>query len=158
MQSQGRLEAIWIKRFRLGPHGRPIARHVARPTRSPRQCRSRSSARQVTLIEQERWQALMNAVGASLSPVTRRANLLLSGIELAYSRKRILYIGTCRIRILGETKPCERMDEAWPGLKRAMYNNWGGGAFGEVLDNGDIMVGDTVCWLNKTPEPSNQPI
>ncbi len=114
--------------------------------------------RQVPLIEQERWQALMNAVGASLSPVTRRANLLLSGIELAYSRKRILYIGTCRIRILGETKPCERMDEAWPGLKRAMYNNWGGGAFGEVLDNGDIMVGDAVYWLNKTPEPSNQPI
>ena len=97
-------------------------------------------------MEQERWQALMEAVGASLPPATRRANLLLSGIPLAQSRKRILHIGTCRIRILGETKPCERMEEACPGLQRAMYDHWGGGAFGEVLDDGEIAVGDLVYW------------
>ena len=101
----------------------------------------------MTLVEQEIWHTLMARVGASLPPSTRRANLLLSGIRLAQSRKRILCIGACRIRILGETKPCERMEEACPGLQQAMYAEWAGGAFGEVLDDGAIAVGDVVRWL-----------
>lgn len=105
--------------------------------------------RQVTLIEQEKWQALMEQVGASLDPSVRRANLLLSGVRLADSRGEVLQIGNCRIRIYGETRPCERMDEAWSGLQEAMKTDWGGGAFGEVLDDGLIAVGDPVCWLDK---------
>ena len=103
--------------------------------------------RQVTLIEQEVWQAVMEQLGASLDPSARRANLLLNGIPLANSRERILLIGDCRVRIWGETKPCEHLDEAWPGLKEAMVDNWAGGAFGEVLDDGEIAVGDPVRWL-----------
>ena len=103
--------------------------------------------RQVTLLEQEVWQALMAQVGATLPPSIRRANLLLSGIRLVKSRKRILSIGACRIRILGETKPCERMEEACPGLQQAMYPEWAGGAFAEVLDDGTIAVGNVVRWL-----------
>ncbi len=147
MSPPGRLEAIWVKRFRLGPMD-ASAQATLRAQRGVVGNADQGRRRQVTLMEQERWQALMEALGASLSPATRRANLLLSGIQLAHRRKHILCIGTCRIRILGETKPCERMDEAWPGLKRAMYANWGGGAFGEVLDDGDIAVGDPVYWLD----------
>jgi MOSC domain-containing protein YiiM len=101
----------------------------------------------VTLVEQEVWHALIAQVGASLPPSTRRANLLLSGVRLVNSRTRILCIGACHVRILGETKPCERMEEAWPGLQKAMYGNWTGGAFGEGLDDGEIVVSDPAEWL-----------
>jgi MOSC domain-containing protein YiiM len=102
--------------------------------------------RQVTLMEEEVWADLMAGLGGTLSPAARRANLVLSGLKLANSRERILLVGTCRVRILGETKPCERMDEAMPGLRKAMYEDWRGGAFGEVLDDGRISVGDFVSW------------
>ena len=39
------------------------------------------------------------------------------------------------------------MDEAWSGLREAMKADLAGGAFGEVLDDGEIGVGDQVRWL-----------
>ena len=141
----GQLAAIWIKRAHRGPMdsvetgtlvaGRGLAGNADQGRR-----------RQVTLIELEVWERLMQEVGGSISPAARRANLMVNGIELAESRDRVLRVGACRLRVGGETRPCERMDEALPGLRGAMGRNWGGGVFAEVLDDGEIAVGDEVEW------------
>ncbi len=142
----GRLEAIWLKRAHRGPMDpAPKATLVAGQGITGNADRSRR--RQVTVIEREVWYALMRRLNANLDPSTRRANLMVSGIPLAESGDRVLAIGPCRIHILGEVKPCERMEEALPGLEAAMYEGWQGGAFGEVLEGGEIQVGDAVRWL-----------
>jgi MOSC domain-containing protein YiiM len=102
--------------------------------------------RQVTLIEREAWDRLMRELGAEMSPRARRANLMVSGCRLENARGRVLRVGGCRLRIVGETRPCERMDEAYQGLREAMKPHWGGGAFAEVLDDGLIAVGEAVRW------------
>jgi MOSC domain-containing protein YiiM len=147
----GRLERIWIKRAHRGPMdavreaellaGRGLVGNA-----------NQGGRRQVTLIERERFEAQVAALGATLDPSARRANLMLSGLALADSRGRTLRIGRTRVRIFGETKPCERMDEALPGLRRAMYDNWGGGAFGEVIEGGRIAIGDDVAWVSEPNE------
>ena len=146
MTQTGKLEAIWLKRMRRGPMDR-VERATLKANRGLVGNANQGGKRQVTLIEKEVWERLMAEMGADLDPSARRANLLLSGIRLAHTHNRILRIGACRIQIWGETKPCEVMEAAWPGLKDAMYGNWGGGAFGVILDDGEIAVGDAVVWV-----------
>jgi hypothetical protein len=38
------------------------------------------------------------------------------------------------------------MDEACVGLRKALSGPWGGGAFGEVLNDGDVKLGDAATW------------
>jgi MOSC domain-containing protein YiiM len=102
--------------------------------------------RQVTLLSEERWTALMSEVGARLRPQARRANLILSGINLENTRGQMLRIGVCILKINGETRPCELMEEAASGLQEAMRAHWGGGAYAEVVRGGPIAVGDVVAW------------
>ena len=102
--------------------------------------------RQVTILSSERWCEVTGELGADLDPMARRANFLVSGMDLAGTRGKTLWIGACRFLVHGETKPCERMDEALPGLQAAMRRDWAGGVFAEVLDDGEVRVGDEVAW------------
>jgi MOSC domain-containing protein YiiM len=143
MSMAGRLEAIWIKRAHRGPMDRVDSTALV-AGRGLVGNADQGKRRQVTLIALETWNRLMAELGATADPSARRANLMVSGIELPESRGRILSIGAVRLRIAGETRPCERMDGAVPGLRRAMEPAWGGGAFAEVLQDGTISVGDPV--------------
>ncbi len=143
-----RLERIWIKRFKRGPMD-IRERAELRAGNGLVGCANQGGFRQVTLLSTERWAALMEELGADIDPSARRATLLVSGVVLTDSRDKILRVGACRLRIKGETRPCERMDEALEGLKEAMQRDWGGGAYAEVLDDGEIAVGDSVTWVDE---------
>ncbi|MPZ19378.1 MAG: MOSC domain-containing protein [Luteitalea sp.] len=139
------LEHIWIKRVRLGPMdsatscrliaGRGIVGNA-----------NQGGKRQVTILSQAAWETVVEQLGHAVGPAMRRANLFVSGVDLESSRGRILRVGSCRLLVHGETRPCERMEQAHPGLRAALQPSWRGGVFAEVLDDGKISVGDSVEW------------
>ena len=143
----GRLEAIWIKRAHRGPMD-PVSHATAVGDRGVAGNAGNSRTRQITIIEQEVWDELMEHVEATADPASRRANLMVSGLSLAESRGRTLRIGDVRLRIAGETKPCERMEAVAPGLQEAMWPGWRGGAFAQVVVEGELRVGDPVEWVD----------
>ena len=139
----GRLEAIWVKRARRGvmdavAEAKLLVGHGVEG--SPRH----GSRRQVTVIEREAWDEVMTEMGADLDPSARRANLMVSGVSLRETRGGLLIVGECAIEIRGETRPCERMDEALLGLREALGPDWRGGVFGGVIVGGSVRVGDPV--------------
>jgi MOSC domain-containing protein YiiM len=142
-EAHGRLEAIWIKRARRGPMD-PVTAATLVQGQGIRGNANQGGTRQVTVIEQEVLDGLRATLGARVEPVMRRANVMVSGVRLEGSRGRVLNIGGCQIELVGETRPCERMDEALPGLRRALEPRWSGGAYGRVVIGGEIRVGDEV--------------
>ena len=103
--------------------------------------------RQVTIISQERWKEVERQLGSGVDPAFRRANLMISGIDLVNSRGRFLRIGPALIDIWGETRPCRLMDEQCEGLQEALRAEWGGGVFGVIVEGGEVRVGDPVELL-----------
>ncbi len=137
------MEALWSKRAHRGPmdllrEAKFVAGQGIEGSVGP------SSTRQVTIISLDAWRTMAKELGHEVDPIARRANVLVSGVALAHTRGRILRLGAVRIRLLGETRPCERMDEAQPGMRAAMEHEWRGGVYGQVLDDGLVTVGDAV--------------
>lgn len=159
----GQIVGIWVKRSHGGVMDlRQAGRLVAGQGLEGNA--TQGGRRQVTLVSLDRWRQLTAHLPGPPDPAIRRGNLLVEGIDLDESRGRILAIGEARVRIFGETRPCHQMDEACPGLQAALSPAWGGGAFGEVLGDGEICLGSPVSWVpaeaadaatdRRTPSPA----
>lgn len=151
IDGMGRIERIWIKRAHRGRMDR-VESAVLERDRGVVGSANYGGRRQVTIISMERWAEMAARLRADVDPSARRANLLVSGIDLVETRGRTLAAGSCRLAIGGETRPCERMDEAHAGLQEVMRERWGGGAWATVLEGGEIHVGDAVEWVDVPAE------
>ena len=137
------LTQIWIKRVHRGQMD-PASSAKVVASRGIVGNVNQGGKRQVTIVSSKNWEHVTAPLGVTPDPRLRRANLLVSDIDFTDAHGKVLTIGHVRIRIYGETRPCQQMEAAVPGLQAAMSVPWGGGAFGEVLDDGEIAVGDPV--------------
>ncbi len=142
---QGRIEAIWVKRFKGGPMDAVKEAEMLKGLGLVGNA-DQGGRRQITIIDAIVWEAVMKDLRAAIEPSARRANIMVRGIDLADTRQQILQLGECRVRIFNEAKPCERMDEVLMGLKDALYPNWRGGACAQVITGGKLRVGELAQW------------
>jgi MOSC domain-containing protein YiiM len=142
----GEVARIWIKRFKGGPMD-PVGEALAVEERGLKDNANQGGKRQITIIDEARWREAQDEVGVDVDPGARRANVMLRGIDLERTNGRLLRIGECVVRIYGETRPCEQMEEAQPGLRAALSPRWRAGAYGEIVTGGKLRVGDAAEWV-----------
>ncbi len=144
----GELLAIWSKGAPRTPM-LPRSEGVLLEGRGLEGSAATTGKRQVTVLSREAWERATEEAGVSgTGPENRRANLLVSGVDLNRTLGRTLAVGETRIVIRGETRPCSRMGDVAPPLHDALRPEWRGGAFGEVVRGGPIRVGDPVRWVS----------
>jgi MOSC domain-containing protein YiiM len=106
--------------------------------------RGKLRSRQVTVLFAEDWAAAVAGLDSEAPWTIRRATLLLSGVPNPKRAGDVLVIGDVRLRVTGETEPCERMDQQLAGLWKALGSEWRGGVTARVISGGTIAVGDHV--------------
>jgi MOSC domain-containing protein YiiM len=110
--------------------------------------------RGVTFLSSRQWQTVMRKLGADLPWHTRRANVLIDADALGELRGRRIQIGQAEFEIVGETRPCELMDQFQQGLKDALKPDCRAGVHGRVTKPGLIRLGDAVVEVGAVPERS----
>ena len=143
----GTLQQIWLKTGR----GKPmiaVNKTRAISNQGLEGGVSEASHRQVTVLAVESWAAAEATLGLSVDPSLRRANLLVTGVDLTEPTGRVLQVGDLRLEITGETKPCLQMNAVTEGLRTALEPHWRGGVHGVVLGDATLRVGDEVTWIN----------
>lgn len=107
-----------------------------------------SAKRGITFLSRERWNAAMDELMVDLPWHTRRANVLVEGLDLAPLIGRRVRLGDVEVDIRGETHPCARMDALYEGLRRALEPDCRGGVYGQVVRGGTFRVGDDLVVLD----------
>ncbi len=140
--SQGRVLCIARRNVKRGPMqlleqaGISIAAGVDGDTRG------KPGRRQVTVLSASAWIEACNLANTDQPWVARRANVLVDGLDLRFSEGAVLYLGDeIELLITGELAPCERMDDASPGLRLALADGWRGGVTCSVRRGGKLAVG-----------------
>jgi MOSC domain-containing protein YiiM len=100
--------------------------------------------RQVTILFRDGWEEACRELDVTLPWVTRRANLYVEGVERPRMAGGLVAIGDVLLAVAQETKPCELMERAHRGLRRALTPDWRGGVCCDVVRGGHVLLGDTV--------------
>lgn len=100
------------------------------------------SERQVTLIEAEAVDAV-RATGAAFAPGDARRNVVTRGVRLNELVGRTFRVGGALLRGTERCDPCSRLTRlTYRGVERDLRDR--GGLRAEILESGDIRVGDAV--------------
>ncbi len=112
--------------------------------------------RHLTILAQSQWQTVCQQLGHDLPWTIRRANMLVSGIEFdAEWNGKTLSIGDVKLLVHGELTPCFRMEEQVSGLHDLLLPDWRGGVHCEVLDVGEIKIGDSLEIHDGASDPAS---
>jgi MOSC domain-containing protein YiiM len=139
-----RLEGIARRERKRAPMETLEHAQISVETGVDRDFRGRPGQRQVTVISMASWRAACDEIGLEIPWTTRRANLLVDGIELARTTGSVIHIGPVWLLVTGEVDPCSRMDEQCDGLTDALKPDWRGGVSCTVLEGGSVSLGDAV--------------
>jgi MOSC domain-containing protein YiiM len=103
--------------------------------------------RGITFLAAGQWKQVCRELAADLPWTLRRANVLLDADGLGDLIGRTVQVGDLRVRITGETAPCDLMDRQHAGLQAALRSDFRGGIHGRILTAGRVRVGDrlTIC-------------
>ena len=143
---EGRVERLWIKRFRRGPMD-SVAQAEAQAGRGLAGNADQGGRRQVTIIARGRWDRVNEALADDVDPALRRANMLVTGIDLEGTRGRVLRIGPCRLRIPGRDPPLRTHGRGLAGAARGARRQLGRRRLrGSAGREDRSSVGDPVDW------------
>jgi MOSC domain-containing protein YiiM len=141
----GKLLDIAIRAKSRAPMERRESVQVGSDTGLAGDSRGRMVDRNVTVISREGWDAACAELGETLPWTTRRANLLVEGIDLEQTTGARLRIGPVVLEVTDECDPCERMEEQRAGLRAALMPAWRAGVQCRVLEAGELRTGDEVA-------------
>jgi len=110
--------------------------------------RGRKPGRQVSIVFKEGWENACRDLGATLPWTARRANLCVEGLDFPHRIGWRMKIGEAVLEVTMETEPCQLMDRAHFGLRKAMVPEWRGGVCCNVIEGGRIALGDAVRILD----------
>lgn len=101
--------------------------------------------RQVTLLDEAAWHEACEEAGCEgLEWTTRRAQVLVEGIQLDSLIGSTIGLGTAMVEVLGEVDPCWQMEEAAAGLEAAMVADCRGGVYCRIISSGVVLCGDSL--------------
>ena len=143
-RAPGRVEWIGVREARRGTV-RALDRATIGMNGLAGDHRARPGKRAVTLIQFEHLPviAALAGVEGTLAPERLRRNIVVSGINLLALRDGEIRVGTAVLRAAGICAPCSRMTEEFgPGGYNAVRGH--GGLIGEVIEPGEVALGDAV--------------
>ena len=117
--------------------------------------RGKPGKRQVTVMSVDSWQRACDELGLTLDWTLRRANLLIQGYEFSENDiGNVISLGDIELKICEETDPCPRMDEQQPGLTQALMPAFRGGVCCQVLQGGELAIGDELKVVTENAKQS----